>query len=707
MRLALLVTCALVAAASAIGARSAVDSDPYLWLADIRGTKALDWVRENNARSDAELRSDPRFAANRESILSLLNAKDRIPEGTLEHDWVLNFWQDAEHVRGIWRRTTISDYAQHAPHWQTLLDLDALDARFHQDWVWKGADCTASFDRCLVNLSPGGGDAVVVREYDPRTRQFLANGFSLPLAKSTAQYLDENSILVATDFGPGTMTPSSYPRIVKLWRRGEPLSAAHLVFEARPRDMVATPRVFRGPYGVAALIERKPSFFRSDYYLLGAGEALHKLPLPQDAQLQGVTRGELLATLQDDWHRADKTIAAGSLIALSVEKGAATKGGRSVAVLFTPNAHAMIDDVQPGRDAVYASVYQDVKGSIHEFRPAQGGWSDQRLNMPADGSVAIVSTNDFGPQAYFMYQSFLAPPTLYAYDGVSAPDAIKAEPARFDASSLSVEQYWVSSRDGTQVPYFLIRPRKALGPLPTILYGYGGFQLSLTPWYWNDGHKPLDAGQTWLTRGGAIAVANIRGGGEFGPAWHQAALKYHRQRAYDDFEAVAADIERRGFATPAHLGIVGASNGGLLVTTVMVERPELFGAVVCQRPLIDMMRYTHYGAGASWVGEYGDPADPKMAAYIRRYSPYQNVKAGVRYPPILFIAETSDDRVTPVFARMMAAKMEAQGHEVLFNEALEGGHGPGATHAEEAEYWALSYTFFARHLGLPAERPSG
>lgn len=707
MRLSLLLTCALAAATIAAGAPSAADSDPYLWLADIHGAKALDWVRAQDVRSDAALKSDPRYVADRTAILNVLNAQDRIPEGSLEHDWVLNFWQDAQHVRGIWRRASISEYARPSPHWQTLLDLDALDASSHQDWVWKGADCTPSFDRCLVSLSPGGGDAVVVREYDPRARQFIADGFSVSLAKTTAQYLDENDILIATDFGPGTITPSSYPRIVKLWRRGKPLAAAKTIFEARSSDMSANPRVFRGPYGVVALVERKPSFFRSDFYLIGARGALRKVPLPQDAQLQGVTRGELLATLQDDWHLAGRTIPAGSLIALPVHEREQNTTPAAVQVLFTPDAHAMIDEVSAGRDAVYASVYQDVTGSIHEFRPGQGSWRDERLKLPAGGSIAIVSTNDFGPQAYFLYQSFLTPPTLYAYDGLAVPRAIKAQPARFDASALRVDQYWVSSRDGTRVPYFLIRPKNSSGPLPTILYGYGGFQLSLTPWYWNDGHKPLDAGQTWLTRGGALAVANIRGGGEFGPAWHQAALKYHRQRAYDDFEAVAADIERRGFATRAQLGIVGASNGGLLVTTVMVERPDLLGAVVCQRPLIDMLRYTHYGAGASWIGEYGDPSNPQMAAYIRRYSPYQNVKPAVSYPPILFITETSDDRVTPVFARMMAAKMEAQGHEVLFNETLEGGHGPGATHAEEAEYWALSYTFLARHLGLPSGRPAG
>ena len=695
----------LVAAAASLGvAHPAADSDPYLWLSRIHGARALAWVREQNARSDAALETDPQYREDRSEILSVLNARDRIPDGTLERDWVLNFWQDALHVRGIWRRTTIAQYAERAPRWQTLLDLDALDLQTHRDWVWKGADCTADFARCLVSLSPGGGDAVEVREYDPRARRFIAGGFTVALAKSTIQYLDENDVLVATDFGPGTMTPSSYPRIVKLWRRGEPLSAAQTIFTARPSDMAASPIVFRGPYGVVALIERKPSFFKSDYFLLGPHGETRALPLPEDAQVQGVTDGELIVTLQDDWHLEGRTIRAGSLIAFPALAFARSGGHPRVAVLYTPGSHSMIDQISAGRDAVYAAIYEDVKGSIHEFRPAQGAWSDQRLDLPADGSFASVATNDFGPQAFFVYQSFLVPPTLYAYDGTGAPHEIEAQPARFAAAGLGVEQHWVKSRDGTEIPYFLVRPKRASGPIPTILYGYGGFQLSLTPWYWNDGHKPLDAGQTWLTRGGAIAVADIRGGGEFGPAWHEAALTYHRQRAYDDFEAVAEDLEHRGLTTPRQLGIVGASNGGLLVSTVMVERPELFGAVVCQRPLIDMLRYTRFGAGASWEGEYGNPAVPRMAAYIRRYSPYQNVERDVRYPPILFITETSDDRVTPVFARMMAAKMEAQGHVVLFNEALEGGHGPGATHAEEANYWALSYAFLARRLGLGQSR---
>jgi len=687
-------------AGQARGAAAVADPNPYLWLAQIHGKKALGWVEAQNGRSDLALEGDPTYARDRSQMMDVLNANTRIPQGELDRGWVLNFWQSGDHVRGIWRRTRIADYARKAPHWQTLLDIDQLDRQMHQNWVWHGADCTAAFDRCLVRLSPGGGDAAEIREYDPRTHSFVTGGFEVPLAKGGAAYLNPDAVLVATDFGPGTMTPSSYPRIVKLWHRGEPLADAKTVFEGRPDDMSVTSYVFRGPYGSLALIERRPSFFEADYYVVRADGTTLKIPVPRDAQIEGVTRGQLIMTLQNAWTVGGRTVGKGALVAFPVLAFERSGSAQPVTVLYTPGPHAMIDEVSAGRDAVYASVYEDVTGSIREFRPGQSGWSDVRLALPRGGSTSIVSTNDWGPQAYFSFQSFLTPPSLYAYSGGGSPALIKSQPTVFDGRSLAVHQYWATSRDGTKVPYFLIRPKRSHGAIPTILYGYGGFQLSLTPWYWNDGHKPLDAGETWLSRGGAIAVANIRGGGEFGPAWHQAALKYHRQRAYDDFEAVAADIERRNLSTPRQLGIVGASNGGLLVSAVMVERPDLFGAVVCQRPLIDMLRYTHYGAGASWVGEYGDPADPQMAAYIRTYSPFQNVKRGVDYPPVLFIAETTDDRVTPVFARMMAAKMEAQGHDVLFNEATEGGHGPGATHAEEAQYWALAYTFFARRLGL-------
>ena len=681
--------------------------DPFLWLAEIHGAKPLSWAKTQNEKTFSSVRSGPEYKKDYVAILAVLNANDRIPMPTIEKGTVFNFWQDASHVRGLWRRTNAAGYASPAPHWDVLLDVDALDAAQHASWVWQGGECAPDEKRCLVRLSPGGSDAAVVREFELVTRQFPADGFTLAVAKSNATYLDDNAILFGTDFGPGSMTKSSYPRIVKIWRRGEPVSAAKTVFEGKSGDVSVQPLVFRGPYGTVALIDRGLTFFTSEFYAVLPDDTTLKLPLPPGANLRGVTGGALIFTLRDDWTpQGSEAIPKGSLVAFNVQDFARKRAPAKYAVLYTPDSRGTIEDVSPARDAVYAAIFENVTGAIHAFRPASGGrWKDAILDLPKGGSTHIVDADAWSPQAYFSFESFLQPVTLYSFDGTSTPRAIKSEPARFDASGLVSDQFEARSADGTKIPYFLIHAKAAHGPEPTILYAYGGFELSLEPWYWNDGHRPLDAGQAWLTKGGSLAVANIRGGGEFGPAWHQAALKTHRQRAFDDFEAVASDLERRGYATAKGLGSVGASNGGLLVSTTMVQRPELFGAVVCQRPLIDMLRYTHYGAGASWIGEYGDPADPAMRASILKYSPYENLKPGVKYPPVFFITETSDDRVTPVFARMMAAKMESMNQDVLSYESPEGGHGPGATHEEQAEMWALSYSYFAQRLGLNSTDP--
>ncbi len=699
-----------IVVAGAVGARqahsAAKDNDPYLWLSDIHGAKALAWVAKQNAKSDAFLKQDPDYAADHDAIQQSLNTHDRIPLGRLEHNEVFNFWQDESHVRGLWRRTSVADYRKPEPDWETLLDVDKLDADTHADWVFHGASCSPSMKRCLVNLSPGGGDAGVIHEYDPKTHTFIDGGFSLALAKSNADYIDDDTILFATDFGAGSLTASGYPRIVKLWHRGQNIADAKTVYEGEVADVASRPVVFNGPggntaEGATALITRGVSFFQTEYYYVRPDGATLKLPLPLGADLKGLTQNCLIFTLRDDWILGGTTYKKGSLLAFPLEPFLHMRAMPMINVFYVPDARSTVDNTSAGRDAVYASIYNNVVGSVHVFRPASGGvWSDTKLDLPANGSTALVSTDNWSPEAYFTYESFLTPPMLYEDTGDGHPAVIKAQPALFDASGLAADQFEAISADGTQIPYFLIHAKNASGPVPTILYSYGGFELSLTPWYWNDGHRPVDAGQVWLTKGGAIAVANIRGGGEFGPAWHQAALKENRQRAFDDFAAVAKDLEARGFTTPEHLGIVGASNGGVLTTVTMTQHPELLHAVVCQRPLVDMLRYTHFGAGASWVEEYGDPDKPEDRAYLEKYSAYQNVKRHVKYPPILFITETSDDRVTPVWARMMAAKMEAQGHDVLFNEASEGGHGPGSTNTEEAEYWALSYVYLARQLRL-------
>jgi prolyl oligopeptidase len=694
--LAGLIAAATLAGAKVEKAKSPDLADPYLWLEDIRGARAMQWVKEQNTRSLAVLKADPDYQKNYDAILRVLDATDRIPYGELDHQYVFNFWQDAQHPKGIWRRTTITDYASPAPAWETLLDLDALAAREHEDWVWKGADCAPSLRRCLLTLSRGGGDAAVVREFDLPSRTFVKDGFELSEAKSSITWLDEDSVLFATDFGAGSMTTSGYPRIVKLWKRAEPQSQARTLYEGQTNDVGSQGTVFRDATASVPLIERDITFFTAEFYALQSDGATRRLPLPLSAELRGAMGRHLLFMLREDWTPpgAGPPIAKGSLIAYTLPAPGADPAQGAVSVLYTPDAHSSIDEVVAGRDAVYAAIYRDVTGSIHVFRPSGSlGWSDVTLALPGGGSTHVVSANSFGPQAQFRFEDFTTPTTLYEDAGGGKPLPIKSLPARFDATNLATQQFFATSRDGTRVPYFVTRAKNLTQPAPTVLYGYGGFEISLTPSY------SANFGMLWLTRGGVYVVANIRGGGEYGPAWHQAALLQHRQRAYDDFQAVAEDIVKRGITTPRQLGIMGGSNGGLLVSANMVERPELFGAVVCQVPLIDMIRYIHIGAGASWEAEYGDPDKPADRAWILKYSPYQNVRKGRRYPPVFFVTATSDDRVTPVHARKMAARMEAQGHQVLFYENTDGGHAAAADHKQAAEMWALSFVYLKQQLG--------
>ena len=685
-------TLAVLAAVAAKGADS-VD-DPYLWLEDVHGTKPLAWVAEQNTRTKAVVEADARYAGDHDAILKVLDATDRIPLGGIDHQYIFNFWQDASNPKGVWRRTTFADYAKRVPNWDTIIDVDKLAAHEHENWIWKGASCSNSLSRCLILLSRDGGDAHVVREFDLKTRTFLKDGFTLAHAKSGARYLGEDGVLFETDFGPGSTTASGYPRIVKLWKRGTPIDAAKTVFEGKHEDVASQGSVSNGPYGTYALIVRATSFFEAEYFHLQDDGTARKLPLPLSAVFQGLSGENAIITLRKDWSVAGRTFTTGSLLAVRLVSLEGSEKSLDIAALYVPGPRSSVDSVSTGRDAVYASIYDNVIGSIHAFRFNHGTWNDTKLDLPANGSTSIVSTSDWGPEALFTFEGYLKPTTLYSDSGGDKPVAIKSLPERFDASSLVTEQFEVASSDGVKIPYFVTRPKNATGPIPTILYGYGGFEIALTPGY------SANFGMLWLTRGGGYVVANIRGGGEFGPAWHDAARQANRQKAYDDFAAVAADLVKRGITTPNKLGIMGGSNGGLLVSSVMTQHPELFGAVVCQVPLIDMLRYTQIGAGASWAAEYGDPADPKAREWISKYSPYQNVAPAAKYPPILFTTATSDDRVTPVHARKMAAKMEALGNDVLFFENTDGGHSAGADHKQAAEMWALSFIYLKQKLGL-------
>jgi prolyl oligopeptidase len=671
-------------------------NDPFLWLEDIHGPKAIDWVREQNARSIGRLQADPDYQADYNSILKVLDATDRIPFGNLDHAFIFNFWRDAANPKGVWRRTTMEDYAKANPAWETLLDVDQLAADEKENWVWESDDAAPSLRHCLVNLSRGGGDAVVVREFDLGSKTFLKDGFSLPEAKSSITYLDDDTVLVGTDFGPGSMTTSGYPRIVKLWKRGQPLREAKTVFEGKLEDVGDNGLVFEGPAGTIPLVRRDVSFFNSEYfYVLPDGSTI-KLPLPPGADLKAAQDGKLIFTLRDDWKSSDgKSIAKGSLVAFPVMLFVQGKMAPQFSVLYVPDGRSSVNDVAATRDAVYASIYSNVTGSVHVFRSGTNEvWSDTKLDLPSGGSTHLIAANAWGPEVQVSFESFTQPSVLYAGAGDDKLVAIKSLPAKFDSSNVVTEQFFATSKDGTQVPYFVTRQKNLTGSRPTILYGYGGFEISLTP-----GYSP-DFGLLWLGKGGVFVLANIRGGGEFGPAWHQAAVQEKRQNAYDDFQAVGEDLVKRGITTPKQLGIMGGSNGGLLVSANMVERPDLFGAVVCQVPLIDMIRYTQIGAGASWIAEYGDPADAKAREWILKYSPYQNVSSDKTYPPVFFVTATSDDRVTPVHARKMAARMEAQGHEVLFYENTDGGHAAAANHKQSAQMWALSFVYLKEKLGL-------
>ncbi len=678
MRAKLLIVLVMLGAALS-GAFAVTQDDPYAWLEEVHGAKPLAWVADHNKISLGKLKADPRYQKNYDSILEVLDASDRIPFGSLDHGHVYNFWQDAGNPKGVWRRTTIAGYQTASPQWETLLDVDALATSEKENWVFSGAERSPSGLRCLIRLSRGGTDAVVIREYDLTTKKLLPGGFTLPEAKADATYLNDDTILFSS--AADGATASSYARSVRQWTRGTPIASAPTVYDGETSDVGSSAASFHTSGGDFALVVRSVSFFESDYFAVEKGVS-RKLDLPRSADVKGMLGAALIATLRQDY----KGFTKGALVAF-IE-------GQPPQLIYQPGPRASVESVSVGRDKLYAAIYDKVVGAVHVFTTDGKSWSDKILALPGQGSAEIVSVNVFGPEAMFRFENYVTPATLYFDAGNDAPKAIKSLPARFDASGLVTEQFEATSKDGTKIPYFVTRPKNLNGPAPTLLYGYGGFEISLTPGY------SANFGRLWLTQGGIYVVANIRGGGEFGPAWHDAALKENRQRAFDDFAAVAMDLQSRKLTTPKQLGIMGGSNGGLLVSTVMTQIPDKLGAVVCQVPLIDMIAYTHIGAGTSWVGEYGDPADPKMRGVIEAYSPYQNVKPGVKYPPVFFVTATSDDRVTPVHARKMAARMEEQGHEVLFYENTDGGHSAAADHKQSAEMWGLSFVYLAQKLGL-------
>jgi prolyl oligopeptidase len=658
--------------------------DAHLWLEDITGDDALDWVRRHNEPTLADLGGE-RFEQMRGEALEVLDTDTRIPYVRRRGEYLYNFWRDAANPRGLWRRTTLESYRTEEPHWEVVIDVDALARADDENWVWAGADVLdPDHTRALISLSRGGADAAIVREFDMVTMQFVDGGFELPEAKTAITWEDEDTVLVGTDFGEGALTQSGYPRLVKRWRRGTPLTEAETVFTADPTDVIVTASVDRTPGFERTVVRRAVDFFNDEVYELRAGE-LSRIDAPTDATVS-VHRDWLLIELRSDW----ESYRAGSLLAAKYDEY--LDGARALQVVFEPDEHTCLHHYAWTKDRLVVVTLADVASRVEVYTP--GEWTAQPVpGLPDNTNTVIVAADDLGDEIFLDSSGFDAPSRLLQGAAGDELTEIKRAPSFFDAADLKVDQHFATSADGTSIPYFVVGHRHQQAPGPTLLGGYGGFEVARTPGY--DGVL----GRLWLSRGGTYVLANIRGGGEYGPTWHTQAMRAGRHLVGEDFAAVAADLVERGITTVDRLGAQGGSNGGLLMGIMLTQYPELFGALVCSVPLLDMRRFHLLLAGASWVAEYGNPDDAGDWEFISKYSPYHNISAERRYPPVLITTSTRDDRVHPGHARKMTAALEDAGQPVQYYENIEGGHGGAADNSQAAFRAALIYEFLWRKLG--------
>jgi len=691
-------------AATASGFATSDATDPYLWLEEVEGERAMDWVKAHNETSLGVLQGDPRYETLHQQALELVQSRDRIPSPGFTHDGHIdNFWQDAEHVRGVWRRTTLDSYRTDAPQWETILDFDALSAAEGANWVYKGATCLSPEERyCLISLSNGGKDAVTLREFDSVTRAFVEGGFSLPESKGGASWIDKDTLLIARDFGEGSLTDSGYPRTVRLMKRGQTIDQAVEVFAGQKTDVSVSGYTLRDADGVvqAVLLNRGINFYESETWRLNADGSTTKLELPLKSSINALVAGQLVVTTDQDWTApSGQQFKTGDVIAWDLQAWLADPKA-TARLVIRPGEREAVEGINATRNKLVVALYENVRGSVYVYDPAD--WSRTRLDLPQNVSVGVGSASEQDDKIFVSVTGYLNPSSLYLADAATgAVDLTKALPDKFDASGMRVDQFEARSTDGTMIPYFVVhKDAMAMdGSNPTLLYGYGGFQSSLLP-----GYSPT-VGKLWLERGGVYVIANTRGGGEFGPKWHQAAQQENRQRAHEDFQAVAEDLITRGITSQPHLGIMGGSQGGLFMGAMLTQRPDLINAAVIQVPLFDMLRFHKLLAGASWIGEYGDPDIPEQRAWIEQYSPYQKLAAGQPYPEVFIHTSTKDDRVHPGHARKAAARMEALGYPVLFYENTDGGHAAGANLRETARRIALEYTYLTRRLmDQPAQR---
>jgi prolyl oligopeptidase len=698
--LALLACCAALLPARAFAQATKADTtDPYVWLEDLHGARAMAWVNAENAKTTAVLEKDPRWEGIYRAALTMAQAQDRLPYVSYIGGELYNFWRDSVHVRGIWRKTSLESYRSASPNWTTVLDLDALAKAENANWVFHGYTCQQPAEkRCLISLSDGGEDASTEREFDLASRSFVKTGFYLPKGKQRVAWTSQDTILVAREWNPGEVTSSGYPYIVKTLARGKPLSAAAEIFRGAATDGgygVSPATVVDGAGHRFSFIVRPTSTFEAEHYIVRRKDVA-RLAMPAKANIVELIGGQVIVHLYDDWRNGGTTIRAGSVAAFDGNGALRTPDALAPATIFEPGPRESVAGVSATRDKLLIDIYQNVKGKVLvATRAPNGSWSRTGMALPDNVSTNVVSTDTKTNTALVSVTGFLSPSSIWLADAArGTASQLKTLAPRFDASQSVVEQMEATSKDGTKIPYFIVHPKSMArdGSNPTILYAYGGFNAAMTPRY------DPDVGKLWVEQGGVYVLANIRGGGEFGPAWHDAGLKTHRQVIYDDFVAVAQDLIAKNITSPRRLGIQGGSNGGLLMGVQFTQHPELWNAVDIQVPLLDMLRFEKIQAGASWVGEYGSVSNPEERAFLASISPYHNLRTGVQYPTPLIWTTTKDDRVGPQHARKFAAKMAGMGLPYYFFEVIEGGHGSGANIAQQVHTTALEYTYFARQL---------
>lgn len=682
--------------ASAAVAQTAAD-DPWLWLEEIEGMRALDQVKAWNKATEDLLLPTANFENYRKRAREILDDEAQIasPDQMLG-DQVGNLWRDAKNPRGLWRIASMESYVSGKPQWRTLIDVDALGKQEGKSWVWHGANCLApDYARCLISLSPGGTDADVVREFDLASGKFVDGGFVVPQAKSNVAWADKDTLLVATDYGPDSLTASGYPRIAKLWKRGTPLTSATMVKEVGKDDVSLQPALLQDKSRSWSMLTRGKTFWTNEYFLAKPDGSYARVPVPDTASYQDVIDGRLIFKLNEPVG----DLAEGAIIATSADEILA--GGKvRFEPVMTPSGTQAIEQVSASDNILWVKVLDDVSGKLLALtRGANGAWTSKVMPLAANSTVQIGNISGKNDMAFATVEGMLTPPTLFAVPANAAPRKVQALPERFDARQFEVTQRFATSKDGTRVPYFMVRKKGVKTAVPALIHAYGGFRAAQTPTYLTG--QPYRAGPLglfWTEAGNVYVLANIRGGGEYGPAWHKAALREKRQNSFDDLHAVAEDLVKAGISAKGKIAISGRSNGGVLVGAAMNQRPDLYGAVISGSPLHDMKRYHTLLAGASWVDEYGNPDKPEDWAFMSKYSPYQNLKKGVKYPALFEYLSTKDDRVHPGHARKFTARLKEYGQTVYYHEYLEGGHSVGADHAEDAYRAALLNAFLTREL---------